>query len=141
MQQRARIKALERFRAMQTAYEVLSDPHKRRRYDMDSRLQHRREWRRCAWDGPSLQLQDKVGAADEPEGARAEEARRAAACGKAPKSVCSARVSGDTTTSCAAASAPSFCSRAACSSPSRESAASKSAGSVPWSPWLATDHH
>eukprot|EP00900_Chrysochromulina_parva_P000317 jgi/Chrpa1/10286/Chrysochromulina_OHIO_Genome00002588-RA len=41
--------ALERFTALQTAYSVLSDPERRRRYDMQERLQHRREWRR-AWD-------------------------------------------------------------------------------------------
>ena len=57
--------ALERFTALQTAYSVLSDPERRRRYDMQERLQHRREWRR-AWDGPTLLLMDKsavVGAA------------------------------------------------------------------------------
>ena len=50
--------ALERFTALQTAYSVLSDPERRRRYDMQERLQHRREWRR-AWDGPTLLLMDK----------------------------------------------------------------------------------
>lgn len=52
--------ALERFTALQTAYSVLSDPERRRRYDMQERLQHRREWRR-AWDGPTLLLMDKSG--------------------------------------------------------------------------------
>jgi len=52
--------ALERFTALQTAYSVLSDPERRRRYDMQERLQHRREWRH-AWDGPTLLLMDKSG--------------------------------------------------------------------------------
>ena len=57
--------ALERFTSLQTAYSVLSDPARRRRYDMESRLQHRREWRRAsAWDGPTLLLTDKSGGAD-----------------------------------------------------------------------------
>ena len=42
--------ATKRFHAMQTAYEVLSDPKKRRRYNLELRLQHRRAWLR-AWGG------------------------------------------------------------------------------------------
>ena len=78
----------ERFIALQTAYEVaaraisaqfgaqfsdattasqvLSDPERRRRYDLEARLQSRREWRRAAWGGAPqlhhanhLQLVDK----------------------------------------------------------------------------------
>lgn len=45
--------AIERFRSMQTAYDVLSDPQKRWRYDIDQRLRHRREWRR-AWGAPQI---------------------------------------------------------------------------------------
>ena len=58
--------ATERFHAMQTAYEVLSDPQRRRRYDLEARLQHRREWRRAAWDTP-MQLVDKSGSGVEEE--------------------------------------------------------------------------
>ena len=50
--------ALERFTAMQAAYSVLSDPARRRRYDLELRLQHRREWRR-AYEGTTLLLVDK----------------------------------------------------------------------------------
>lgn len=57
--------AMERFQALQTAHSVLSDPVLRRRYDMETRLQHRREWRR-AWDGSTLQLVDKSGAPPPP---------------------------------------------------------------------------
>ena len=50
--------ATERFHKLQQAYEVLSDPRRRRRYDLEMRLQHRREWRR-AWEGAALQLVDR----------------------------------------------------------------------------------
>ena len=30
---------------------MLSDPERRRRYDLEARLQSRREWRRAAWGG------------------------------------------------------------------------------------------
>ena len=53
--------ALERFTALQTAYAILSDPALRRRYDEETRLQHRCEWRR-ACDVPTLLLVDKSGA-------------------------------------------------------------------------------
>ena len=56
------MEAAERFNALHTAYSVLSDPVRRQRYDIEQRLQHRREWRR-AWEGQRMQplLTDKSG--------------------------------------------------------------------------------
>ena len=51
--------AAERFVAMQTAYEVLSDPVQRKKYDIEQRRQRRREWR-AAWPAPPPQLQHTV---------------------------------------------------------------------------------
>ena len=70
--------AAERFVAMQTAYEVLSDPQRRLRYDLDQRLQRRKEWRRKDKQRKGLlkttttdalshkQLQDLTAASDNP---------------------------------------------------------------------------
>ena len=44
---------------MQTAYEVLSDPVRRKKYDIEQRRQRRREWR-AAWPAPPPQLQHSV---------------------------------------------------------------------------------
>ena len=52
------LEAKERFQALQTAYQVLSDPEKRRRYNLELRLQHRRAWSR-AWEGPRMLIVDK----------------------------------------------------------------------------------
>ena len=71
--------AAERFKAMQTAYEVLREPGRRARYDVEMRLQRQRLWR-GAWSAPPMQIIDKTGTP--PTGAAGPAAAAAeAACG------------------------------------------------------------
>ena len=71
--------AAERFKAMQTAYEVLREPGRRARYDVEMRLQRQRLWR-GAWSAPHMQIVDKTGTP--PTGAAGPAAASAeAACG------------------------------------------------------------
>jgi len=92
--------AAERFKAMQTAYEVLRDPGRRARYDVEMRLQRQRLWR-GAWSAPAMQLVDKTGTpptgAARPAAAAAEAAcggggAEAAAAGESGESLATARL-------------------------------------------------